>query len=236
MTHEFDFDVVLASLDRLLQGALLTLELSAAAIVLGMLVGIVGAFAKANGGKAVRGIVSAYVELIRNTPFLVQLYLIYFGLPSAGVKLGANEAALLAMTVNLGAYATEILRAGVEAVPRTQIEAGTALAMTRLQIFRHVVLVPALETVYPALTSQFTLIMLASSVVSTISANELSSEASVIDSETFRSFETYAVVTVVYIALAFLFRVVFYGVGQAIFVRRRRVRGRRSVLRLRAAP
>ena len=225
MTHEFDFDAVLASLDRLAQGALLTIELSAAAIALGLAIGIVGAFLKSSGGAGVRAAVSAYVELIRNTPFLVQLYLIYFGMPSVGVKLGANEAALLAMTVNLGAYATEILRAGVEAIPKTQIEAGAALGMSKLQIFRYVVLVPALETVYPAMTSQFTLIMLASSVVGTISATELSSMASLVDSETFRSFETYLIVTPIYIALAFLFRAVFLLLSRAIFKRRRKLDG-----------
>lgn len=225
MTHEFDFSEILGSLDRLLAGALLTVELSAAAIVLGLAIGVVGAYLKTNGNRVLRAIVSIYVEAIRNTPFLVQLYLIYFGLPAIGVKLGANAAALLAMTVNLGAYAGEILRAGVEAIPRTQIEAGASLGLSRLQIFRHVILIPAMETVYPALTSQFTLVMLASSVVGTISASELSSVASLIDSETFRSFETYLVVTPIYIALAFLFRGLFFALAQALFRRRRRLHG-----------
>jgi len=225
MTHEFDFSEILGSLDRLLAGALLTVELSAAAIVLGLAIGVVGAYLKTNGNRVLRAIVSIYVEAIRNTPFLVQLYLIYFGLPAIGVKLGANAAALLAMTVNLGAYAAEILRAGVEAIPRTQIEAGASLGLSRLQIFRHVILIPAMETVYPALTSQFTLVMLASSVVGTISASELSSVASLIDSETFRSFETYLVVTPIYIALAFLFRGLFFALAQALFRRRRRLHG-----------
>ena len=225
MTHEFDFDAVFASLDRFAQGALLTIELSAGAIVLGLAIGVVGAFLKSSGAAWVCALVSAYVEIIRNTPFLVQLYLIYFGLPSAGIKVGANEAALIAMTVNLGAYATEILRAGVEAIPRTQIEAGTALGLSRLQIFRYIILVPALETVYPALTSQFTLIMLASSVVGTISANELSSMASLVDSETFRSFETYLIVTPIYIALAFLFRATFALIAAFVFRRQRRIHG-----------
>lgn len=225
MTHEFDFSEIFGSMDRLLVGAWLTVELSAAAIVLGLAIGVLGAYLKTNGSAPARGIVSIYVEAIRNTPFLVQLYLIYFGMPSMGVKLGANAAALLAMTVNLGAYATEILRAGVDAIPRTQIEAGASLGLSRLQIFRYVILIPALETVYPALTSQFTLVMLASSVVGTISASELSSVASLIDSETFRSFETYLVVTPIYIALAFLFRGVFFALSQALFRRRRRIGG-----------
>lgn len=101
------------------------------------------------------------------------LFIIYFGLPSLGLQLDANGAALVAMTVNLGAYAAEIVRAGIGAVHPSQLEAAQALCMTRWQVMRHVVLLPALEKVYPALASQFTLMMLASSVVSAISAEEL---------------------------------------------------------------
>src|SRR5690606_7476959 len=113
-----------------------------------------------------------YIELIRNTPFLVQLFFFFFALPAVGVRWSPYTAALVAMTVNLGAYATEIVRAGIEAIPRGQIEAGLALNLTRVEIFRFVVLKPALRAIYPALTSQFILLMLASSVVSVISAED----------------------------------------------------------------
>src|SRR5271169_5246309 len=139
-------------------------------MVLGLLVGVAGAQAKASRSRLLRGVTQGYIEAIRNTPFLVQLLLIYLGLPSLGLRLTPDQAALLAMVVNLGAYATEIVRAGIEAVPRSQIEAGRALGLKPWQIFRFVVLMPALRTVFPALASQFILVMLASSVVSVISA------------------------------------------------------------------
>ena len=99
------------------------------------------------------------------------------------------------MVVNVGAYATEIVRAGIESISRGQIEAGLALGLRPLQVFRYVVLFPALSTVYPALTSQFILLMLSSSVVSTISAQELTATANDLQARTFRSFEIYIVVT-----------------------------------------
>src|SRR5262245_55418802 len=143
------------------------------AMVLGLAVGILCAVAKTSASRAVRGLTQGYVEAIRNTPFLVQLLLIYLGLPALGLRLTPDQAALLAMVVNLGAYATEIVRAGIEAVPHGQIEAGRALGLRPRHIFRFIILMPALRTVFPALGSQFILIMLASSVVSVISAEAL---------------------------------------------------------------
>jgi polar amino acid transport system permease protein len=153
MGYVFQFGSVWQELDKLMLGAGLTLRLSAITMVLGLAVGVLGAVAKSSRSRLVRGIVHGYVEAVRNTPFLVQLLLVYLGLPSLGVRLTPDQAALLAMVVNLGAYATEIVRAGIEAVPRGQIEAGRALGLKSHQIFRFVVLVPALRTVFPALGS-----------------------------------------------------------------------------------
>ena len=125
----------------------------------------------------------------------MQIFMIFFGLPRAGVFLSSNQAALLAMVVNVGAYATEIVRAGIESISRGQIEAGLALGLRPMQVFRYVMLFPALSTVYPALSSQFILLMLGSSVVSTISAQELTATANDLQARTFRSFEIYIVVT-----------------------------------------
>lgn len=224
MAYEFEIGTVLAQWDRLLDGAALTLGLTAVSIVAGTVIGTAGAVATAYGGKAVKRLAVGYVEAIRNTPFLVQLFIVFFGLPTVGVQIDAMTAALLAMSINLGAYATEIIRAGVQAVHPSQLEAAQALAMTRWQMIRHVVLVPAFEKVYPALTSQFTLMMLTSSVVSTISVEELTATASRIDSETFRTFETYVTVMVMYIALSLLMRFGFHALGLVVFRRRRVIR------------
>src|SRR5215471_10860731 len=167
----------------------------------------------------VRRLIQGYVEAIRNTPFLVQLLLIYLGLPALGLRLTPDQAALLAMVVNLGAYATEIARAGIEAVPHGQIEAGRALGLKPHQIFRFVVLVPALRTVFPALGSQFILVMLASSVVSVISAEELTAVTDTIIARNFRSFEFYFVATGIYLAMSLAFQAVFAAIERLLFSR-----------------
>ncbi len=219
MTYVFQFGAVWREFDHLLMGAWLTVRLSALAMVLGLVVGIAGAQAKASGSRVLRGLAQAYIEAIRNTPFLVQLLLIYLGLPSLGLRFTPDQAALTAMVINLGAYATEIIRAGIEAVPVGQIEAGRALGLKPWAIFRCIVLVPALRAVFPALSSQFILIMLASSVVSVISAEELTAVADTIVARNFRSFEFYLAVTAIYLALSLAFQAALATIDHLLFSR-----------------
>jgi len=219
MSYVFQFGTVWQELDKLLLGTWLTLRLSGLTMVLGLAVGILGALGKSSPSRFLRAITHGYVEAVRNTPFLVQLLLVYLGLPSLGLRLTPDEAALLAMVVNLGAYATEIVRAGIDSVPRGQIEAGRALGLKPHQIFRFVVLVPALRTVFPALGSQFILVMLASSVVSVISAEELTAVTDPIIARNFRSFEFYFIATGIYLALSLAFQAVFAVVDRLLFRR-----------------
>jgi polar amino acid transport system permease protein len=223
MHYVFQFGDVWAAWPDLLWGAWLTIQLSAASMLLGLLVAVVCALGKTMGPRPVRWAVDAYVEAIRNTPFLIQLFIIFFGLPRAGLMLSSNQAALLAMVVNVGAYATEIVRAGIENISRGQIEAGLAIGLRPLQVFRYIVLFPALQTVYPALCSQFILMLLSSSVVSTISAQELTATANDLQSRTFRSFEIYIVVTAMYLAMSLMFSGAFGAIHRAVFVRGQRV-------------
>ena len=192
--------------DALLAGAGLTIWLTIRAIVIGTLVAIFGAWAKTAGPRWLAVIVGVYVEVIRNTPFLLQLFFIFFGLPSLGIFLTPEDAALLTMVVNLGAYATEIIRAGIEAIPHGQTEAGAALGFRPIHIFLLVVLLPALQIVYPPLAGQFTMALLGSSLAAAISANELTSTANILSSQTFRTLETYLVVTFIYLIIVFVFR------------------------------
>lgn len=217
MSYQFDFGAVLQYWDLLLNGVWLTIRLTAIATALGLLVGIAGALGRRSRAAPLRWLAGGYVEFVRNTPFLVQLFFIFFGLPGAGVKLDAEEAALIAMVFNLGAYATEIVRAGLDATTRGQIEAGLSLGLSRWLVFRHVILIPALAKVYPALTSQFIIVMLGSSVVSQISAEELTFAAGFIQSRNFRNFEVYFVITLLYLALAVGFRQVFHAIGARAF-------------------
>jgi len=209
MNYTFQFADVFAAWPLLVKGTFNTIELSLLAMVLGLLVAVVCAWGKTAGPRPLRWVINAYIELIRNTPFLVQLFFFFFALPALGLRWSAYAAALVAMVVNLGAYATEIIRAGIESIPKGQIEAGLALNLKRHEIFRFVVLKPALRTVYPALTSQFILLMLSSAVVSAISADDLTSVAANLQSQTFRSFEIYIVVAGIYLLLALSFSALF---------------------------
>jgi polar amino acid transport system permease protein len=209
MNYTFQFTEVLAAWPLLLKGTLSTVQLSVLAMLLGLGVAVVCAWGKTAGPRPLRWLINIYIELIRNTPFLVQLFFFFFALPALGLRWSAYTAALTAMVVNLGAYATEIIRAGIESIPKGQIEAGLALNLKRHEIFRFVILKPALRTVYPALTSQFILLMLSSSVVSAISADDLTSVAANLQSQTFRSFEIYIVVAVIYLLLALAFSAMF---------------------------
>ncbi|WPO99769.1 amino acid ABC transporter permease [Pseudomonas sp. HR96] len=221
MAYHFDFHPVLQNADLLLRGALFTLELTAIGAVLGVGLGIIGAGVRAWKIQPFSAIFGVYVELIRNTPFLVQLFFIFFGLPSLGIQISEWTAAVLAMVINLGAYSTEIIRAGVQAIPRGQLEASAALAMSRFEAFRHVVLLPALGKVWPALTSQIIIVMLGSAVCSQIATQELSFYANFIQSRNFRSFETYLLTTVIYLVMAMAIRVLLNWVGRRFVMRNR---------------
>jgi polar amino acid transport system permease protein len=220
MNYNFRFEVLLRYQDEILNGVLLTIELSAITMVAGLLIGLAVAMASSSPQKILNVPARFYVEAIRNTPLLVQLFIVFFGFPSIGIMLDANSAALIALSINMGAYGAEILRAGFESVRRSQIEAGRSLGLTAGQTFRHVVLFQALKAIYPALASQFVLIMLATCVVSSIGVTELFHQAAFIDSRTYRSFEAYTLITLSYLVLTLGFRALFALIYWAVFVRR----------------
>jgi polar amino acid transport system permease protein len=213
MSIQLDFLAVLDYWPLLAKGALITSLLTAVSAVLGLAVGIACAWARSDGPAPLQWVVGAYVELIRNSPFIVQLYFVFFGLPSLGLKLAPQAASVIAMVVNLGAYATEIVRAGLEATPRGQIEAALSLALDRWQTFTRVVLPPALKRVWPATVSQIIIVMLGSAVCSQISTEELSYAASLIQSRNFRAFEAFIVATLIYLLLAMALRTLLNWVG-----------------------
>ncbi|WP_338660457.1 amino acid ABC transporter permease [Pseudomonas bubulae] len=221
MAYQFDFLPVLQNSDLLLRGALFTLELTAIGTVFGVSLGIVGAVVRTWNIRPFAALFGLYVELIRNTPFLVQLFFIFFGLPGLGVHISEWQAAVLAMVINLGAYSTEIIRAGIQAIPKGQLEAASALAMSRFEAFRHVVLQPALAKVWPALSSQIIIVMLGSAVCSQIATEELSFFANFIQSRNFRSFETYVLTTLIYLCMALLIRQLLNWFGRRYLSRSR---------------
>ena len=227
MRIQLDFMAVLSEWQLLLTGVAWTLSLTAISVLLGTLLGTACAWVRARGFGAnvaptwLQAAVGAYVELIRNTPFIVQLFFIFFGLPAAGVKISAEVASVIAMVINLGAYAAEIIRAGLEATPKGQIEAAQSLALNRSQTFLRVVLPPALKKVWPSLVSQIIIVMLGSSVCGQISTKELSYSADLIQSNNFRSFEAFIIVGAIYLTLSIATRQLLNWAGAKFLFGRR---------------
>lgn len=223
MSYQFDFAFLADYWPLLAWGTLATIRMSVIVTVTGCLVGTLCAVASISRFKTLRGLVAIYVEAIRNTPLLVQLFLAYFGLSSLGLRFSAETSALIGLTINVGAYSSEIIRAGLEAIHRGQIEAADTLGLNRFQVLIGIMLPPALEKVYPALVSQYVLLMLGTSITSQISAEELTGAASRIQSMTFRSFEVYLIILVIYLGLSFGMRGLLGLFGLLLFPRRRRL-------------
>lgn len=201
-------------------GLLTTIELTVLTTVLGIALGTLCAALRQYGSRSGQRCVAAYVELIRNTPFIVQLFFIFFGLPSIGLMLSPWQASIIALTINLGAYSTEIIRAGLSNIGKGQWEAAKVLGLNFRQTLTRVIFVPAFEKIYPALTSQCIIVMLGSAVLSQISVQDLTYAANLVQSRNFRAFESYVVTALMYLGLAMLLRYVFKLIGQRLFAYR----------------
>ena len=221
MHYVFQFDIVADHIDELIHGVLRTLWFTASGTVGGFLLAVICVFLRSAGSKPVRWVIVSYVEVIRNTPFLVQLFVLYFSLPVIGIRLYADQAAILGLSISFGGYATEILRSGIEAVPRGQIEAARSLGLRPFQIFRKIILLQAVKIAYPALASQIVILLLGSSIVSAISATELTAITNSLQSQTFRAFEFYFVAAAMYLAMAIATKGVLTSIYWLIFVRGR---------------
>ncbi len=206
MTEHLNFPALWPYRYELISGLWVTIQLSFLATVGGIGLGIFGAALRSGKPTILSRLWAGYVAIIRNTPFMVQLFFIVFGLPNVGLRLTAGEAALLTMIINLGAYSTEIIRAGIQVTPKGQWEACRVLGFSRLQTFTRVILPPALQRIYPSLVGQCIIVMLGSSVVSQVSYQELTFESSLIQSRTFLSFEVYLVTTAIYLLLSIAMR------------------------------
>ena len=223
MTYQFDFSSVLQYWPMLLQGAETTLIMSFWSTVAGFAMGVICAIARSSGTPIVRRVVGAYVEIIRNTPLIIQSYFLIFGLASVGLKMSIMAGAILALVINITAYTCEIVRAGIESVPRSQREAGECLGLSPLQVYWHVILSPALERVYPALTSQFVLLMLVTSLLSAVGTEDLFGISGNIQAITFRNFEVFIVLWVMYLIMSAIVRGMFALASKIMFVRKRKL-------------
>lgn len=212
-----DFSVVFERWPELLKGTLATLGLALAGMLLALVIGVVGVAIRRSGRRIPSAIVGGFVEIVRNTPFLVQIFFIFFVLPLLGLRLNPTTTAIIALGINGGAYAIEIIRGGVESISKGQAEAGLALGLHPGEVYRLIVLKPALRAIYPSLCSQFILLTLTTSVCTSISAFELSSIAQRIEGDTFRSFEVYFTITAIYLVLSWLMMGLFALIARQYF-------------------
>ncbi|MCW8281490.1 amino acid ABC transporter permease [Agrobacterium sp. InxBP2] len=217
MNYTFDFAPVFAAWPSLLDGVSGTLKMSSLSMIFGLSLGIVFMMMRMSKQPALKAIAVGYIEMIRNTPILVQVFFVFFGMPAIGIRLSGEQAAILAMTLNCAAYAAEIVRGGVQSIRPGQIEAGRALGMHTVDIYRFIVFRPAIRAVYPALCSQFILMMLNSSLMSSVSAEELTYFAQTLDAQTFRSFEIYLTLGVIYLALSQFLSIALGMIGRVYF-------------------
>ncbi|SAK84013.1 ABC amino acid transporter, inner membrane subunit [Caballeronia temeraria] len=185
-----------------LKAGWLTLQVTLLAFVLSLVLGLLAALASMSPVAAIRFIARAYVEVIRNTPVLLQIFIVFFGLPSAGISLDAYWAGVIALGLNVGAYLSEVFRAGIQSVPRGQLEAAGILGLERGQIFTEIVLPQAARAVYPAIVNYLIQLLLGTSLLSAIALPELTGTATVINSRTLLYIQTFAVVLVAYLVLS----------------------------------
>lgn len=203
--------------DALVSGVYTTITLALISAVIGLIIGVYGAYLMRSGSRPLRVFLQSYIEIIRNTPILIQIFIIFFGLPAIGLKLDPMVAATVALSLYFGAYSIEIIRSGIDSIPRSQTEAGMCIGLTHFQVLRHIILPPALRNIYPSITSQFILLLLGTSIASQISVNELFHVAGFVDSRTYRSFEVYALICAIYLALSLSFKLIFAVLGHLMF-------------------
>lgn len=220
---ELNFSYLWRNWQMLADGLWLTLVLSVCAIALGYIFGVLLAIMRRSRFAPLRLVAGAYIEVVRNTPLLVQVFLLFFGLSILGLKLPAMIVATLAMVLNTVAYTAEIIRAGFDAIKPGQWEAAESLGFSRAQSYWYVALLPATQQVYPSLSSQFVLMMLATSITSQISVDDLTAVANLLQAQSYRPFETYIVTALLYVLLSFALRFVLWAIGRAIFPRPRHV-------------
>lgn len=187
-----------------ISGTKMTLFLALLTVLIGTFLGIMLALMKLSNSKILKIISSMYIEFIRGTPLLVQVFIFYFGIPSLlGIDLPEIPAAIMALAINSGAYVAEIIRAGIQAVDKGQMEAARSLGMKPSLSMIHVIIPQALKNVLPALGNEFITVIKESSIVSVIGISELTRASDVVRGVTYKSFEPLLVIAFIYFILTF---------------------------------
>lgn len=221
----FDWSVPIRNLDYLVGGAVMTLWLTVLVFALSFVLGVILAVCRFNKQiYPVYFVSTMYVELIRNTPALVQVFFIYFGLPQFGIHFTPIEAGIIALTINNSAYMAEIVRAGIQSIPKGQWEASKALGLTYTQMFRYVIFPQACKHIFPVTANQFIMVIFNTSLLAILDVKELTDRALILNGQTFRTLEIFVFVTGIYYVLYFIVSTVLHWANRRLFPIKREVR------------
>lgn len=193
------------SLPNLLDGMVMTLILTFISLLVGLVLGIALSLGRVYGNKIISGICIGYIEVIRGTPLLVQLFILYFGLPSVGIVLSPLSAALVGLSLNSGAYQAEYLRGSLQSIPSGQMIAARTLGMNKIQSIQNIILPQALRISIPAWSNELIYLLKYTSIAYIIQVTELTAEGKIIASQTFRFIEIFLIIAIIYLALTVLF-------------------------------
>ena len=217
MTYTLHFGQVTPYIPYLAQGGLISLLIAFLAFAGGMVLGLLGAFGRSFGPPWVRRAVRAYVVFFTNTPQLVQIYFLFFVLPDAGILLSPFQAVWLGMTLNAGAYLTEIQRAGFASVPQGELDAAETLGMSRAQCARLVILPHVVRTMFAPLSNQYIIMVLGTSMAAVFGVEELTGRAFSVNAETFRSIEVFSITAALYVLVTLAATLLLAVLGRLMF-------------------
>lgn len=202
MSLNLNYDLIVESIPLLLKGAAVTVEITALSVGLGLLIGMIFGIARLCNNKFIRGVAAVYVDFIRGTPLLVQIFLVYFALPPVlGMRIDPFIAAVAACSINSGAYVAEIFRSGIQSIDPGQMEAARALGLSWGKTMRFVILPQAFKRILPPLGNEFITMLKDSSLVSVIGFEELTRTGQLIISRTYAAFEIWIVVAIIYLVM-----------------------------------
>ena len=202
-------DLIITALPFLLKAALITIFLAVVSMAIGLIIGLITALARVSKNKLLYNIATFYVSLIRGTPVLVQIYLVYFGLPQLGITLGAMTSGIIALSINTGAYLSESFRAAILSVDKGQTEAAHSIGMTNWQSMRRIVIPQSVRTAIPTVGNTYIGLLKETSLVSVITVTELLYQTTLIIAKTFQPLTLYAAAAVIYWLICTGFNVFF---------------------------
>jgi polar amino acid transport system permease protein len=217
MWIEYQWRTVLAYLPDYLNAAVLALRITVLGFLLAFALAMTAALARNSGLRLLRILATCYVEVIRNTPVLLQIFIVYFAMPSFGIRLSAVAAGTIALGINVGAYLTEVIRAGITSVGPGQLEAAQVLGLSKAHVFVYIVAPQALRNVYPALVNNLVQVLLGTSLLSTIAVPEITGVATVINARTLLFVQVFGIAVALYLVLSYGLSAVAALIGRFAF-------------------